>query len=116
MPLYHFLQNCLAVIEQLLVFNIRQNEAVDKSFCRLKTAVQIDRTDHGFQRIRKNRLASSSAGQVLPLAQIQILSKVNLPGAQRKRRLTDDARAQLCQIALREICMLLIEELTRHDL
>ena len=27
MPLYHFLQNCLAVIEQLLVFNIRQNEA-----------------------------------------------------------------------------------------
>ena len=68
MPLYHFLQNCLAVIEQLLVFNIRQNEAVDKSFCRLKTAVQIDRTDHGFQRIRKNRLASSSAGQVLPLA------------------------------------------------
>ena len=32
MPLYHFLQNCLAVIEQLLVFNIRQNEAVDKSF------------------------------------------------------------------------------------
>ena len=62
--LHNLLQDSLAIIKELFVFNICQNIFMNKLFCISKTTIQINCPDHSFQCIRQNRFATSSSGLV----------------------------------------------------
>ena len=108
--LNYFLKDRLAVIKQLFMLIIIQDELQNKLIRRLKSTVQIDGSDQGFQCIRHNRIPVSSARLLLSAAKKNIVLKAERTGTHSQRRLAYKTGTQLGQISLRHLRMHFVEK------
>src|SRR5690606_18105953 len=78
----------------------RDEQTLHHTGGRLETAVQVDRTEHRLERIRKNRLASKTARLELARPQAELVAEPDLCRDDGKRLSADEARAEARQIPL----------------
>ena len=94
------------------MLNIIQDKPVNELFCISKTTIQIDRTDQGLHSIGNHGITLSSAGGLLALSQKQIAAQLQIGCAVSQGRLAHQAGADLGELSLRLLRVLVIQEIT----
>ena len=114
--LYDFLQDGLAIIKELFVLKIVQNEFQNKLLCASKTTVQIDSSKQSLCCIGNNRVTVSSTSHVLTFSKEQILRQSKISCTISKTGFANQAGSLLGQFALWNLGELLIEKITADQL
>ena len=78
-------------------------------------AVQIDGGEHGLRGVCQNGRALTSAAQLLTVAQLQVLAQLQILGHLVQALLAHQCGADAGQIALRQVGVLGVQVLRRHE-
>src|SRR6185295_13171126 len=118
LTLHVFLEHAL-VIRQIRVaqdlVHLAQQEAFGELPGRLEAAVQVDRADDSFQRVRENRRAIAAARFVLRLAEQDEFAQAHHGGGPGENDAADQQRLHLGQLAFAELGKFVVEELVHRE-
>src|SRR4051794_8502967 len=80
----------------------RVEEQMDHLGCVVEAAAEVDRTDHGLDRVGEDRRLVAATGRLLALAELDVLAEADGAGHLSQGAGVDDGRAQLGQQSLGE--------------
>ena len=118
LALHQFLQLGLAVtaaaLHHLLLLLIQQ-DAMDQRAGLVDAAVQIHRGQHRLHRVRQNGRTAAAAAALLALAQQQEVPQAQTLGHLVQALLAHQGGADTGQLALRQVGMLAVQKVRRHE-
>ena len=113
--LRHLLQDCLRIVEKPAVFIVRQDPFQDELLRFLKSAVQIQRGNQRFQRVRNHSIRISSAASLHSAAHTNKAAEIDRSGNIRKCHFTDQRHAHSGEISLHTVRIFAVQKVrTEH--